>query len=306
MERRRSTDGGVTFGPDVFPTTVNGISADPVFRRNSFPTMDVDRSGGPHGDNVYVAWADDRLGDPDILLVRSTDGGDTWSDPIRVNDDPVGTGADQWFPWLAVDPKGRVVVTFFDRRGFAGDRPYQIWGAISRDGGESFDSNFLISDTDSDGSLNGFIGDYGGLAATSERLHPLWTDLRAGTGESDVYTDAFPNVFDYDEVRSWRFVDPDNAEFDEQDARFGEDLEYDVASGFLGELRADGGFGRGTCAANAWPGSPYTDARVPPAGDGYWFLVRATGASGVGTWGDGSAVRPNPRDALDEGGDPCP
>jgi BNR/Asp-box repeat. len=302
----RSTNGGQTFGTDKFPSSVVDISADPVFRRNSFPTMDVDRSEGPYKGTIYIAWSDARNGDPDILLVRSTDNGQTWSAPLRVNDDAVGNGADQFFPWLAVDPLGRVAVTFFDRRRSPGGRPYEIWGAISRDGGVTFDTNFLISDTPSDGSLNGFVGDYSGLAATATHLHPLWTDLRAGTGETDAYTDRFPNAFRYDEVRGVLWLDRTTLDFAPQDARFGVDLDYDVLSGFLSELRSDGGFARASCAANDWGAPPYVDARVPPDDDGYWFLVRATGPAGIGTYGDGSPARPNVRDALDEAGPGCP
>ena len=44
----------------------------------------------------------------DIMFVRSTDGGETWSDPIRVNDDPEGNGAWQWFGMMSVGPNGRI------------------------------------------------------------------------------------------------------------------------------------------------------------------------------------------------------
>jgi hypothetical protein len=302
----RSTDGGQSFGADGIPATVVPISPDPVFRRNSYPTMDVDRSSGPYAGTIYIAWSDGRNGDPDILLVRSADGGGTWSAPVRVNDDLPGNGADQFFPWLAVDPNGRVAVTFFDRRRAAGGRPYEIWGAVSRDGGRTFDSNFLVSEVASDGSLNDFVGDYSGLAATADRLVPLWTDLRPGTGESDLYTDPFPNTFRYDEVDALVWIDADRMDFESQDARFGADLDYDVVSGFLSDLRADGGFARAACAAGGWDAPPYVDGRVPPAGDGHWFLVRATGPSGVGTYGDGSPARPNVRDPLDETVPACP
>lgn len=302
----RSADGGQSFGTDRIPASVVDIPADPVFRRNSFPTMDVDRSAGPHRGTIYIAWSDNRNGDPDVLLVRSEDGGSTWSTPIRVNDDPLGNGADQFFPWLAVDPEGRVVVTYFDRRRFGGQRPYEIWGAISRDGGRSFDTNFLVSDTESDGSLNGFVGDYSGLAATSDRLHALWTDLRAGTGETDAYSDAYPNPFAYDEVKRLAWSDPATLTFEEQDPRFGVDLAYDVADGLLSELRADGGFARAACAAAGWNASPFVDSRVPPEDDGRWYLIRAAGPSGRGTYGDGSPGRPNVRDPLDDSIPACP
>ena len=303
----RSTNGGANFGVDVFPSSINAIAGDPVFRRNSHPVIDADNSNGTHSGNLYIAWADDSNGDPDILFTRSIDGGQTWSTPVLVNDDAPGTGADQWFPMISVDPKGRVVVAFFDRRRSPGGRPYEIWGAISRDGGTSFDTNFVITDTASDGSLNGFIGDYADMATTNDVLMPLWTDLRPGTGESDAYTDRYPNIFDYDEVTGVHFSTKDDLDFTSQDAQFGEDVDYDVAGGFLSELQADAGYARSTCDAAVWDTSPFVDTRVPPVGDGYWYLVRAHGTRGVGTYGYGApASRQDIRDALETTPGVCP
>jgi hypothetical protein len=302
----RSTDGGATFGPDILVALDDPIDWDPVFKRNSYPTMDVDRTSGPNRGNIYIAWADDRYGEPDVLLSRSTDGGDTWSEPLRVNDDALGNGADQWFPWLVVDPEGRVIVTFHDRRRNPGDRPYEFWGAVSRDGGQTFDTNFLVSDVASNGSLNGFIGDYSGITATSGYLYPLWCDLRAGTGESDIYTDRFPNMFAYDEVRNLRFTDPDSITFDTQDARFGVNILYDLVWGYLSELREDGGFAHALCLIDELDDPPAVDSRVPPASDGYYYLVRSSGPGGVGTYGDGTPANPNVRDPLDESLVTCP
>lgn len=302
----RSINGGVSFGPDRIVSSVTPIPDDPFFRRNSFPVMDADRSGGSHSGSVYIAWSDNRNGDPDILFVRSTDGGLNWSAPIRVNDDPSGTGADQWFPGVTVDPNGRVIVTFHDRRRSPGGRPYEFWGAISRDGGLTFDTNFLISDTPSDGALNTFIGDYTGLAASADHLYPLWTDLRAGTGESDIYTDRFPNTLTYDEVTGLVLDGAGAMTWTTQDGRFGVNLFYDIVSGRLSDLTADQGFDRTSCLQSALDDPPFTDTRVPADGDGFWYLLRATGPAGVGTWGDGTPARPNARDPLDETLLTCP
>ncbi len=304
----RSTNGGASFGVDVFPSTVDSISADPVFRRNSHPAIAADRTSGATSGNIYIAWADDRNGDPDILFVRSTDGGNTWSAPIVINDDLPGTGADQWFPSLFVDPLGRVIVTFYDRRKNPGGRPYEIWGAISRDGGLEFDTNFVLTEELSDGSLNGFIGDYSDVTASEDRLYALWTDLRAGTGETDAYTDNYPNTFVFDEVRGLRFTDRDTLEFDPQDARFGVDVDYDVTSGNVLDLLADRDYSQASCLAAAWGSPPFVDARVPAVGDGYYYLIRANGADGVGTYGYGAPQqRQDVRGPLDEAGSgTCP
>lgn len=50
----------------------------------------------------------------DIFFTQSTDGGATWSDPLRVNDD--ATTHDQWQPVLAVTPDGSHVGIFRNDR----------------------------------------------------------------------------------------------------------------------------------------------------------------------------------------------
>jgi hypothetical protein len=303
----KSTDGGMTFGTNVPATTFTGINPDPHFRRLTYPAMDVDRTSGPRSGRIYIAWADNQNGDGDIFVIRSTDGGVTWSSAVRVNDDAIGNGADQWAQWIAVDPKGRVIVTFSDRRRFIGGTGYEVWGAISRDGGDTFDTNFLIADTPSDAPTQTFLGDYDGLAVTNDRLHPTWADRRPGLAlPPDPYTDAYPNIFDYDEVTGVVWLSNSDMSFDTQDARFGVDLDYDVVGGLLSELRTDLGFGRAACVAPAWPAPPLVDLRLPPSGDGYYYLVRAHGPAGVGTYGDGSPARPNVRDPLDETLVTCP
>lgn len=299
----KSTNGGVTFGTtDVDVVNTVGIQQDPNFRRGGgSPPMGVDHSNGPHRGNIYIAWPDGGTGDPDILLTRSTDGGTTWSAPVRVNDDAVGNGADQWSPGMSVDPKGRVIVTYYDRRRLIGSTSYEIWGSISRDGGQTFDTAFLISDTPSLVTGATFIGDYDSTVATSDHLYMVWADQRPGTVDPpDIYTDVYRNDFDYDEVKSVRWTDHDTIGFEMQDARFGQDIDYDVVSGFVSEMKADQGFARASCLAALTPASPFVDTRLPPTLDAYYYLIRAHGPNGVGTYGDGSAARPNVRDPLDE------
>ncbi len=64
-----------------------------------------------------------------IYLRRSTNYGQTWGDPIKVNDD-TGT-KDQWNPALAVTPNGaRMFVGFYDRRNDLGHGLRHTFGAI--------------------------------------------------------------------------------------------------------------------------------------------------------------------------------
>ena len=58
-------------------------------RANGLPITLCDLSNGPRRGNIYVNWSDQRAGsdDTDIWMASSEDGGSTWSDPVRVNDD---------------------------------------------------------------------------------------------------------------------------------------------------------------------------------------------------------------------------
>ncbi len=70
-------------------------------------------------------------GDADLLMRESFDGGQTWSDPVRVNDDPKGNNRMQDLVWAAFNKEGRLAVTWRDRRN-AADSGYRISSAIWR------------------------------------------------------------------------------------------------------------------------------------------------------------------------------
>jgi uncharacterized repeat protein (TIGR01451 family) len=189
-----STDGGGSFGTPFHVSTVIPIPS-PLpggsFRVNSFPTIAIDQNNG----NLYVAWNDYRNGDADVLFVRSSDGGGTWSSPIRVNDDALGNARHQFFPWLSVAPNGNIYAGWFDSRldpaPYTEPFYYDEYVAVSTDGGLTFSPNVRISNLTSDASIGfsgQFIGDYSGIAATDSFVYPAWVDTRRG--HQDIFTQA--------------------------------------------------------------------------------------------------------------------
>src|SRR5215203_1304604 len=116
----KSTDGGLTFGTDKVIGDIPGgwdFEIEGLGRANGMPVTGVDLSNGPNRGTLYVNWIDARNGDPDVFVMSSKNGGDTWTSPVRVNDDAIKNGKVQFFTWMAVDPvDGSVNVFFYDRR----------------------------------------------------------------------------------------------------------------------------------------------------------------------------------------------
>ena len=138
-----SLDGGRTFGPSV---AVDDRVAPPgrvmLIYTMAPPTVAADEDG-----NLFTAWWDSRGGNPDIYLSRSTDRGQTWSEPLRVNDDPAG---DQYLPRVAVAPGGRVDVLYLDRRNDPANNRNDVYYAYSTDGGRHFGPSAKVTTATSD------------------------------------------------------------------------------------------------------------------------------------------------------------
>jgi hypothetical protein len=168
-----SHDGGKTFSPShaVIETGPPYFGETPgVSRAEGFPQIAFDPLSG----RLYVCWSDYTNGDIDVFFSSSPDHGRTWSHPIRVNDDPIHDGKDQFFQWMAVDPKtGAIYVEFYDRRNDPENINTQVTLARSGDGGKTF-RNYTWTQA----AFNpdkAFLGDYTWLAAYNSRVYAAWT-----------------------------------------------------------------------------------------------------------------------------------
>jgi hypothetical protein len=171
-----SHDGGESFSRarSVLHTAPIMFAVDTLERANGFPQIAID----PKSKRLYVTWSDYRNGDLDVFLATSDDGGRRWTAPVRVNNDPVHDGAEQFFQWMAVDPTdGSVNVLFYDRRGDSANQKQIVVLARSTDGGGTF-TNYAWSDEPFEAS-GVFFGDYTGLAAYGGRVYGIWTEKPA-------------------------------------------------------------------------------------------------------------------------------
>ncbi len=106
----------------------------------------VDRSGGPTDGNVYVLASVDPQGpDPlDVMFIRSTDGGASWTSPLRINDD-AANDAWQWFGTMSVAPNGRIDVIWNDTRNDPTDVDSETYYSYSTDAGTTWSANLPVT-----------------------------------------------------------------------------------------------------------------------------------------------------------------
>ncbi len=165
-----------------------------ISRANGLPITCCDISNSENRGTIYINWSDQRNGpdDTDVWISKSTDGGNTWSDAIRVNDDP--PGKQQFFTWMTIDQTtGEIVIVFYDRRNYD-DNNTDVYIARSTDGGESFD-NVKISESPFLPSSGVFFGDYTNITAFDGKIRPIWaradgTSMSIWTAIIDVTTDV--------------------------------------------------------------------------------------------------------------------
>ncbi len=186
----RSLDKGNTWldheiAVDPMPTGWD-YSIPGILRANGLPITACDLSNGPDRGTIYINWSDQRNGpdDTDVWLAKSTDGGTTWSPPIRVNDD--APGKHQFFTWMTIDQtNGYLYFVFYDRRQHT-DVATDVYMAMSKDGGQTF-INRRISESPFTPNKGVFFGDYTNIVAHNGIIRPIWTRLEAG--DLSIWTD---------------------------------------------------------------------------------------------------------------------
>ncbi|MFZ4521658.1 MAG: T9SS type A sorting domain-containing protein [Bacteroidales bacterium] len=178
----KSADGGVSWSSNQVLGDIPGgwdFGVPGIYRANGLPVTCCDLSNGPFRGTIYINWSDQRNGetDTDIWMMKSTDGGNTWSVPQRINDDP--PGRQQFFTWMTVDQvTGFIYTVFYDRRNHS-DNLTDVFMAVSRDGGETF-TNFKVSETPFKPNASVFFGDYTHIDARNNIVRPIWTRLQNG------------------------------------------------------------------------------------------------------------------------------
>ena len=189
-------NGGVV--PTFDRSTAVNLGGDIVFAEPINPEglvgqvfLAVDRSGTSTNDNVYMLASVQPFGftdGSDVMFVRSTDGGTTFSAPRRVNDDPVNHAKWHWFGTLSVAPSGRIDVVWYDTRNSPNNVTSQLFYSYSIDGGNTWSPNVAVSNP-----FNPFIG-YPNQSKIGDYITIVSDDAGANVayaatfnGEEDIY-----------------------------------------------------------------------------------------------------------------------
>ena len=214
IKMRKSTDLGLTFAaPVIVASGLTGINGDlglvgirqgtavpAPFRTNEFVHVAINPASG----HLYATYNNHGgVGDKaDIFLVKSTDGGLTWSAPQRINDDITVT--DQWMPTIAITPDGGNLGIFYYSRQEdpVGNNLFKYYGRVASITGSvlSFNASAAISNVASfpefgrDAVVNpAYTGDYNQAAATADGFYVTWSDNRSDLAGGPPRKD--PNIY---------------------------------------------------------------------------------------------------------------
>lgn len=151
----------------------------------------ADKSGTSTNNNVYMLASvrpTGTTGGTDVMFVRSTDGGLTFSTPRRINDDPVNAAKWHWFGTVSVAPNGRIDCIWLDSRNAANDTDSQLFYSFSKDGGMTWSANVAVSPAFD--PFLGYpnqrkIGDYLGTVSDNSGVDVAYP--ATFNGEQDVY-----------------------------------------------------------------------------------------------------------------------
>jgi hypothetical protein len=191
----RSTDKGVTWSGAIVAASLRSVGVvDPdtghdVRTGDIIPSWAVDPTSG----TLYAVWQDSRFNGgthDDVVFAKSTDGGLTWSAPVRISQAP---NVASFTPTVAVTG-GVVAVTYYDFRNNTpdpGSLPTDYWIVHSHDGGATWTENHVAGPFDMQTAPDAegyFLGDYEGLGTAGSTFYPFFAATNSGNlnNRSDI------------------------------------------------------------------------------------------------------------------------
>jgi hypothetical protein len=194
----RSTDRGASFSfTEALPSTKYNEGVQ-ILRWSP--------EGGADG-SLHLIYEDKpdqppQAADRDIYYLRSTDGGRTFTKPVRLNDDDPAQLRTQVTPNLSVAPNGRLDAVWWDFRNDPGTFVNDVYGSSSFDNGATWSANVRITDQ----SINRKVGVWSngydirqppGLVSTNQLAVVAWDDTRLAGSSGDLQ-DVFARTVQFE------------------------------------------------------------------------------------------------------------
>jgi hypothetical protein len=195
----KSTNGGGNWSLNESAYNCNGLFTSQLspwgIRINSFPSIDIDKSGGARNGWIYIVTAEKNLApagtDPDVILHRSTNGGNTWSEGIRVNRDGLNNGKIQYFPAVDVDDDGGINIVYYDSRNTPTNDSVQVYVSRSQDGGNTWRDYLIAAEKFYPQPISlggtGNQGDNISIVSGNGKLYPLWMAKYPGSSNYQIW-----------------------------------------------------------------------------------------------------------------------
>lgn len=190
----KSTDQGRTW---------SGVLARPFSYENAQNVRIAWTPGGGDDGTLHVVWEWRHPAElntyADVGYIRSTDGGQVWSEPRRIADDDPARLFGKYLPELKVAPNGRLDAVWWDLRDDPGIRAMDVYYAYSEDDGVTWSKNFRMTDQTIDRRFGVWGNNFDqnsppSLASTNEYAIIAWDDTRHSRGEAGVVSANDPIV----------------------------------------------------------------------------------------------------------------
>jgi hypothetical protein len=198
----KSIDGGTTWTqPQIISKLGTAFVTDPntgqaIRTGDIIPEPAIDPASG----QLYVVWQDARFTSgkfDEVALSTSTDGGATWSTPIRQVNTNTPSNRPGFTASVRVNSEGFVGVTFYDFRNLTTQTttlPTDYWLVTSTNHGASFGNEMHIAGSfdmlTAPFASGFFVGDYEGLTNIGSTFEPFFVQANSGntTNRTDVFT----------------------------------------------------------------------------------------------------------------------
>jgi len=186
----KSTDGGTTWTKPQIINSLQSVGVPNTRTGDIIPEPAIDPATG----RLYVVWQDSRFNGghyDEIALATSTDGGATWSAPVRVNE---ATGQPAFTAAVTVNSKGAVGVAYYQFLSQSATAlPTNYLLKTSGAHGATFGAAITLKGpfdmTTAPNARGYFVGDYEGLVAIGASFRSFF--VATNTGHTANRTDVF-------------------------------------------------------------------------------------------------------------------